>query len=36
MRARIIGERQVIMVLVYKGQIYLLRGNPPAKFEQIA
>ena len=33
--ARIIGERQVLMVVAYKGQLYLLPYHRPAKFEYI-
>jgi hypothetical protein len=33
--ARIIGERWVIMVVAYEGQIYLLAEHRPTKFEQI-
>ena len=33
--ARIIGERQVLMVVAYKGQLYLLPEHRPAKFERI-
>ena len=33
--ARIIGERQVLMVVAYKGQLYLLSEHRPAKFENI-
>ncbi len=33
--ARIIGERQVLMVVAYKGQLYLLPEHRPAKFENI-
>ena len=32
--ARIIGERQVLMVVAYKGQLYLLPEHRPAKFER--
>ena len=33
--ARIIGDRQVAIVVAYKGQLYLLAEHWPAKFEQI-
>ena len=33
--ARVIGERQVLMVVAYKGQLYLLPEHRPAKFERI-
>jgi hypothetical protein len=33
--ARIIGDRQVAIVVAYKGQLYLLAEHRPAKFEQI-
>ena len=33
--ARIIGERQVLMIVAYKGQLYLLPEHRPAKFERI-
>ena len=33
--ARIIGERQVLMVVAYKGQLYWLPEHRPAKFENI-
>jgi hypothetical protein len=33
--AWIIGERQVITVATYKGQIYLFAEHRPAKFKQI-
>jgi hypothetical protein len=33
--ARIIGERQVLMVVAYKSSLYLLPEHKPAKFENI-
>ena len=33
--ARVIGERQVLMVVAYKGQLYLLPEHRPARFERI-
>jgi hypothetical protein len=30
-----IGDRQVAIVVAYKGQLYLLAEHWPAKFEQI-
>ena len=32
---RVIGDRQVLMVVAYKGQLYLLPEARPAKFENI-
>ncbi len=33
--ARVIGERQVLMVEAHKGQLYLLPEHRPAKFQRI-
>jgi hypothetical protein len=33
--ARVLTERQVAMVVAYKGQLYLLPEHRPAKFENI-
>jgi hypothetical protein len=33
--AKVIGERQVFMVVAIKGQLYLLPKPRPAKFERI-
>ena len=33
--ARVIGERQVLMVVAYKGRLYILPEHRPAKFENI-
>jgi hypothetical protein len=33
--ARVIGERQVLMVAAIKGQLYLLPEHRPAKFERV-
>jgi hypothetical protein len=32
---RVVGERQVLMVVAIKGQLYLLPEHRPAKFENI-
>ena len=33
--ARVIGERQVLMVVAHKGRRYILPEHRPAKFENI-
>jgi hypothetical protein len=32
---KVLGERQVLMVVALKGQLYLLSEHRPAKFERI-